>query len=39
MNEVREIVTRAVIAKGKKIFKICDTVIPSSLLVFYLWGK
>lgn len=28
MNEVREIVTRAVIAKGKKIFKICETIKP-----------
>ncbi len=28
MNEVREIVTRAVIAKGKRIFKICETVKP-----------
>ena len=30
MNEVREIVTRAVIAKGKKIFKICETVTPTN---------
>ena len=28
MNEVREIVTRAVIAKGKKIFRVCELVKP-----------
>ena len=30
MNEVREIVTRAVVAKGKKIFKVCELVNPSN---------
>lgn len=30
MSEVREIVTRAVIAKGKKIFKTCETIKPSN---------
>ena len=30
MNEVREIVTRAVVAKGKKIFRVCEIVNPSN---------
>ncbi len=30
MNEVREIVTRAVVAKGKKIFRVCELVKPSN---------
>lgn len=30
MNEVREIVTRAVVAKGKKIFRVCELVAPSN---------
>lgn len=30
MSEVREIVTRAVVAKGKKIFRITDMVVPTN---------
>ena len=30
MNEVREIVTRAVVAKGKKIFRVCELVKPNN---------
>lgn len=30
MNEVREIVTRAVVAKGKKIFRVCEVVNPNN---------
>ena len=30
MSEVREIVTRAVLAKGRKTFRICETITPDN---------